>query len=438
MELFFAGVPAINILARFYDLTGIKVNILKNYYELQDKDFKKEILSYKPYVNKIMLDSGAFSANNSLSPIEAEAIRKRYPIFLKVNSDFINEFIYRVFNYDYRFDQEGFTDNYTMFVKLRSAYKFVCPVIHTFTNNGENPEIDEYSIFNSPTMAIGQIMNEKTCTRIDRTSKNNLPFLQNTIDSIKKTNSACHLFGIMNYEALKQLQNYDTCDSTSWNNYARTGTVIIFWDNYPYLGKAFYGCYNFPQHQKTNNNTKSFDTLDKSLQIRFFDDMKKELKLDKYNFYNTKATESLELANLYYSIKFAEYINNRPLQLNKTPKHKLNTTNMGKDGPNGQKSVTVDSSVKSTVSKLLETNPFEMHKHKENSQDVVVGSIIQENPFVSLNKEMIIEQEVVNKLEPETNPFEMPEHRDIPQEVISSIPEKNPFGPIKKDGDEEI
>lgn len=409
MEVFFAGMPNINILARFYDLTGIKVNILKNYYELQDKDFKKEILAYKPYVSKIMLDSGAFSANNSLGPNEAEAIKQRYPIFLKAHSDFIKEYIYRVFSYDYRFDQEGFTDNFTMFVKLYNVYKSICPVIHTFTKNGDNPEVDEYSEFKSPTMAIGQIINEETGTRIDRTSKNTLKYLQATINSIKQTDSDCHLFGIMNYEALKELTNYDTCDSTSWNTYARTGTAIIFWDRIQSTGNPFFGYYNFPQHLKTNNNAKPFDSLDINLKDLFFDDMKKILKLEKYDFYNSKATVSLELANLYYSIKFSEYINTLPTQFNPLSTNSSNTQKVNTLKPIEQE-VSTDSSVESVISELLAISPFENIRGKQ------------------------IEPEIVDKAYPDTDPFKMAEPRDTLQEFANtSVPNKNPFTSLRKE-----
>lgn len=404
MELFFAGIPNINILVRFYGLTNIKVNILKNYYELRDKDFKKEILTYKPYVNKIMLDSGAFSANNSLKPTEAESIRQRYPIFLKSNADFIKEFIYRVFNYDYRFDQEGFTENFTMFVKLHNSYKLVCPVIHSFTENGENPEVDEYAPFRSPTIAIGQIINKTTETRVDRTSVQNLPALQDTINSIKETNSDCHLFGISSFGALKDLKNYDTCDSTSWNSYARSGNVIIFWEHEPSSSKPFYGTFNFPKHQNTRNSTKPFDTLPKNLQDYFFNDMKNILKLDKFNFYNTTATESLELANLYYSIKFAEYINS----IAKPYSTSSNSKNIFKSKSIKQETLP-DDSIKNFIDELLAVNPFENH-----------------------NKEQI-EQEVVDKSIPEVNPFEMPKPKETLQEFTCPIPKENPFTSINKE-----
>lgn len=408
MELFFAGVPSINILVRFYELTGIRVNILKSYYELQDNDFKKEILSYKPYVDKIMLDSGAFSANNSVKPNEAEAIKQRYPIFLRANSEFINEFIYRVFSYDYRFDQEGFTDNFTMFVNLHNVYKSICPVIHTFTMNGSNPEVTEYSKFKAPTMAIGQIVNVETDSRIDRTSATNRKYLQATINSIKEANSDCHLFGIMNYEALKELKNYDSCDSTSWNTYARTGTVIIFWDWGPSSGKTFYGNYYFPQHQKTTNKTKPFDELSKHLRDRFFYDMKKHLKLDKYDFYNTRATTSLELANLYNSIKYAEYINSNTQPYIPSPNLNLNTQNISK------------------------TKPIEQDNNEEDSIESFISELLELNPFASPNKKQDV-QEVVDNSGPEINPFEIPEHKNISQELVNPIPKENPFSTAKKE-----
>lgn len=314
MEIFFAGGPTNKIFIKFYEKTGRKVSILKNYYELNDSNFENTILSYKPYVDKIMLDSGAFSANNSLSAKEAEIIKKRYPFFLKQHTKFLCENIYRVFTYDFRFDAEGHHDNYFLYLNLRDNYKDICPVIHRYTENGLNTEIHEYSQYNPPAIAIGQIISENTGN--NRTSPSNISQLQETINSIKQTNSDCHLLGITKPNALLNLQNYDTCDSTSWSYYARTGEVYIFWPPDNKCNKYLSRDFKIPQMLKHKDNKNSlYNKNNTAIRTRFFDEMKKELQLNEIDFNNSSSTESLQLANLYYSLKLMDYINSGFTQL---------------------------------------------------------------------------------------------------------------------------
>lgn len=318
MELFYAGGPSKKIFIKFYELTSKKVNILKNFYELRDSDFKKEIQSYQPYVDKIMLDSGAFSVNNSPDPEQAEIIKARFPIFLEQNADFLKENIYRVFTYDYRFDQKDYLDNFIIYTDLQEAYNEICPVIHRYTQLGENIEVDVYSPYNPPTIAIGQILsNDKKGNKgknDNRANKKNRPKLQETINSIKYSNSDCHLLGISAFESLDNLIGYDTCDSKSWMDNAKTGVVYIFWEPDNTNSEPISINAKFPQMLKDAESTRAFYNLEDSYQTRFFDEMKDILKLDDKDFNNSSSTESLMLANLYYFTKMVEYLNNKSSQ----------------------------------------------------------------------------------------------------------------------------
>lgn len=312
MELFFAGGPNNNIFIKFYEKTHKKVNILKNYYELMDRDFKKEILSYKPYVDKIMLDSGAFSANNSLNPKEAEIIKCRYPYFLKQNKDFLEGNIYRVFTYDIHFDKKDYQENFILYLDLKDAFENICPVIHRYTEYVDNIEVDTYSPFSPPTIAIGQIISNNK--RDNRTNQNNISKLQATINSIKNVNSDCHLLGISEFKALNTLKHYDTSDSKSWMDFATSGTVQIFWPPDATNAVPVTKMIKIPQYLKDENNSASIYKIPDYERTKFFDEMKEELQLEERDFNNSSSTESLMLANLYYFTKMVDYLNNEPIQ----------------------------------------------------------------------------------------------------------------------------
>lgn len=203
-------------------------------------------------------------------------------------------------------------DNFILYTELREAYDAICPVIHRFTESGKNEEIEIYSDYAPPTIAIGQIISNKS--REKRTGKDNISSLQATINSIKEIKSDCHLLGITEYKGLYNLQGYDTCDSKSWLEYATSGTAQIFWPPDSTNTAPITFIIKIPQYLKDKDRSVSIYNLPDADRTRFFDEMKKELQLDESDFNNSSSTQSLMLANLYYSTKMVEYLNNRPLQ----------------------------------------------------------------------------------------------------------------------------
>lgn len=313
MDIFFVAdlqSNQLNIFRSFYELTTIKLNILLSYFYLKNKsNFKNEIMSIKSYTNKIMLDSGAFTAYSQLNENDTKQLGRQYKIFLKTHRAFIDSTIFRTFSFDYRKDEEGFDDNHMEYYELYNVYNKVCPVIHRLSNDNGNEEIDVYAEYNPPTIGIGQIEKRK--------DKKNRPYLQKTINAINAAQSDCHLLGVAKFEILKDLHGIATCDSSSWNKYATNGVVQTFMNlNQKLLNtEPEIKDVKFYKHDSNRDKADNFENQSDEFKNNFFAEMKKNLKLNREQFYNSENLRSRQLANLYYTHKIFEYLTNREKKL---------------------------------------------------------------------------------------------------------------------------
>lgn len=313
MDIFFVAdlhSTQLNLFRSFYKLTNIKLNILLSYYYMKNNaDFRRDVENINFYTNKIMLDSGAFTAFKSLNEKDTIQLGRQYKIFLKTHKTFINNTFYRVFSFDYRKDKDGFDDNHAEFYELYEAYNKVCPVIHRLSDDKGNEEIDVYAEYNPLTIGIGQIEN--------RTSQKNLSYLQKTIEGINDVKSDCHLLGIANFEMLQNLHGIATCDSSSWNVYAINGVVQTFISPKQNLTNVEpeIKLVKFYKYESDKDKTDYFENQSDEFKNSFFMEMNKVLRLEPEQFYNSENIRSRQLANLYYTHKIFEYLTNKEKKL---------------------------------------------------------------------------------------------------------------------------
>jgi len=322
MELFFACVDKTDIAKEYFERTEehIKINILFSYYYI--KDNVEEIADLqKPYANKIMLDSGAFTLFTQNKDEDDEiddkfrhkikVLNAKYMNFLKEHKQYTQQTFCNVFSLDYMKNPSGFEENQDAYMDLREIYPDIVPVAHEFKTDDDNDEIKAYLYFNPKTISIGQIQNRK--------SKDNRPKLEASVDKIKK-HCGCHLLGISDYEILKDVPNIDTCDSQSWLKYATTGKIMFnkVDENGNFVNYIVY----FPKYEKFEEKAVYYNDWineNKTDSEIFRKEMKEELQLTRDDFFGKNKELSLKLANIYYQLKMIDYLNGKRPVTNPAP-----------------------------------------------------------------------------------------------------------------------
>ena len=305
MDIYFAGIPNVDFLKYYYENSKHhKINVMLSYYSLNGKVIET-IKEYAPYVHKFMLDSGAYSAFSADSKIVGKLI-KLYPDYLERHKSELEDYckdgsLEAVFTLDYKRgeDDKSRLDNLEMYQDIIKVYENITPVIHRISN--ENIELDNYEKYKPKMIAIGQ--------NIDRLKENKRHLLINTVNRIKK-NAKCHLLGITNYEILDAVYNIDSCDSTSWNDYAYTGKVLFnYLDKNEFKEITLY-CAEY-ENIKPKGNEVAFDDLEQKLREKFLGDMNKNYSLVKDDFLNKNDYRARQIANIHYELQKIAYINNK-------------------------------------------------------------------------------------------------------------------------------
>ncbi|MBP9623939.1 MAG: hypothetical protein KBD93_06290 [Streptococcus sp.] len=186
----------------------IRLNILVSM-AILPKNFDKFIKDFKPIIETIILDNGAYSVMNANLGITAENLYARFKDHCKVHQD---RYL-MIFSPDFNFSPDGFEENYEKFLDMQELGIDVVPVIH----NLKNGEIDEYLSHYPEYMAIGQSKNRRIPSRL-------FPHVYRLNNHGVKV----HLFGITQFNLLAGCPAY-SCDSKSWLDDATTG-VVRFWN----------------------------------------------------------------------------------------------------------------------------------------------------------------------------------------------------------------
>ena len=287
----------------YFDRTGKKINILLSYYYL-NSDIEGEILKHKKYANNIIIDSGAFSLFGKSD--EINDLTAKFRATLEYSKDFLEENVFFVCSMDFREDVEGFTENYTEYLNLREIYPDIVPVIHSLYPN-PNDEIAAYSYHKPPVIGIGKIKGKR--------SKDNRPALINSINRIKQT-SMCHLLAITDFNTIKDLPKFDSCDSRSWLQDSYYGKIFF---NYvdaagSYVERLLYfdENYNGDLDGETKGKEIPFSQFEKNYKKEcelFLSEIETNLKINRDNLFSPKKEYYRKMCNIYYYLKMEEYIN---------------------------------------------------------------------------------------------------------------------------------
>jgi hypothetical protein len=200
----FAALNDAEIVRMFYDKTGIKLNYLISYFYLDGQAYRL-IEEYKRMINKLYLDSGAFSLATGRSKITVT----EYSKYLKLFGDKFDQY----FNLDDKFDNPDHNQHNQQYLEdnLPGAKKPI-PVVHD--NNDPFSEFSYYVTLGHNYIAIGSTINIPNDTMIR--IKESFPDVY------------IHLFGKI---SLKELETgyFYSADSTTWADAAGFGD-ILYWD----------------------------------------------------------------------------------------------------------------------------------------------------------------------------------------------------------------
>lgn len=288
---------------KYFDRTGFKINVLLSYYYLGD-DIEGEILKHKQYANKIILDSGAYSLFGKYD--EVNDLKAKFRATLEYSREFLEENIFFVCSMDFREDVEGFSDNYNEYMNLREIYPNIVPVIHNIYTE-PNDEVAAYSFFKPPVISIGKISGKK--------STQNRSALIDSINKIKQ-NSNCHLLAITDYNTIKSLPEFDSCDSRSWLQYSYYGNILYnFVDSSNmYNEKLLYFDENYSDDITISDKVKKipFSVFENKYKVeceQFLDEIKENLNISRDNLFSPEKEYYRKLCNIYYFLKMEKYIN---------------------------------------------------------------------------------------------------------------------------------
>ena len=318
MKIYFAAIESssekINYPKLYFEYTQKKkkLNVLMSYYYIK-REPEKYFEKYSDFVNDFMLDSGAYTFFDSGKNDEIKQHYNDFKNFIKSHTQLLSSKVSHTFTLDYNPTIYGFDENYKIYLELRELYQNIVPVIHQFSDDSGDDEIDGYSSKNPNIIAIGQILDVKGINKVRGLTINRQKLIS-TVNKIKN-NFKCHLLGITNYNILMDVMNIDTCDSRSWLLNSTTGK--IFFNTKDKNGNLKDYTIHFPEYDKSNSSrdTKliNYDLWDKDLDrrddIEIFHNEMKSIGLDIKDFRGYNHELARTLANFYYYEKMIEYIN---------------------------------------------------------------------------------------------------------------------------------
>lgn len=291
MLFFAAGINSVNFLKTYYEASLTKINIMLSYHTVKDNVIEK-VQKFSPYVDKFMLDSGAFSVYSKEDLLTN--LLNTYPLYLKNNRNDLENIFYAVYNLDYKSGQDtfSFSENLDMFKSLYKVYPKIVPVIHNI--DAINPELDIYEKYSPEIIAIGQ--NEK------RGKEKFRNLLQDTINRIR-TKSRCHLLGVSDFKIINNVYNVTSVDSKSWLDDSVKGKIVRYFDYDINSQNRFHEiCIKFPENMYCNKKSGEilYDELDNNTKEKFLNEMKDKLGLTREDFFTANREVTRQLANLYY------------------------------------------------------------------------------------------------------------------------------------------
>ena len=214
----FQSSPKLNSLLKYKSYEHFKnseVNILASF-GTRNSDYKEMFIENRNKFNDAVLDSGAFTINNSKNMDSVNRLDfNGFKAFCKHLPEQLFKFI---ISYDEIFTPDGFQINYENTVELEASGIPVVPVIHDYTGK----EFDETGFYlrkGYDLLAPGWATDKRK----------NVPTL---VKRITQTGCKVHLLGGTSYDVLKNLAvNY--CDSSNWTQAVVFGYIYYWNENDP-------------------------------------------------------------------------------------------------------------------------------------------------------------------------------------------------------------
>ena len=197
----------LSVLKRYYKIFQEPLNVLLSMAIINGRIARRFLVNYRYMINKIVLDSGAWSVAMGKSNMKIGKLI----LHLKIWASKYDHY----FNFDTDFNTNGFQNNIVNQMKMERAGLKPIPVVHNFFNN----EIDYYLQSGKyPWLALGS--KQTTSFR----------YLRLAVDRIKLGNPdiKIHWFGGSRYDWLIKTP-VASCDTASW---AKTGSYgyINYWN----------------------------------------------------------------------------------------------------------------------------------------------------------------------------------------------------------------
>jgi hypothetical protein len=204
----FQVVAHANTIPLFYGKTERKLNILISY-AYQEGNLSKLTKTYRPMIDDLFLDSGAYSVFTGTKKIS----KKEYILILRKYGDLFTE----RFSLDDKFDDSyhNLLNQLDLEEALKDKKWKPIPVIHDF----DDPygEFEMYVDYGHTYVALGS-MGAKKKIPLDILGK-----IRTNYPDIK-----IHMFGTLNLEMLKAYRPY-SADSAGWAHEAGRGGSISYW-----------------------------------------------------------------------------------------------------------------------------------------------------------------------------------------------------------------
>jgi len=267
-----------------------EVNILESF-GTRSNFYPEMLTSHRDKIGSLILDSGAFTKNDSKAERTEAITLTGYMAFLKYNLKYFDF----AFNYDEDFNLDGIDTNYPILNPIEKAGYKVVPVAHDYI--GE--EIDEISVYVNelyPIIALGFSKHKR---------KNAIENITTAIKPILAAGLKIHLLGSTSLDILGKVPVHYS-DSSSWSKEGMYGCAV--WFNPNKTDDKFGQDRIYFKDRDISSREKSFlldNHPDKDI---FLDYVKSQLGLTYEDLYGPNCDFNRQLVNVHYFIQLQDKI----------------------------------------------------------------------------------------------------------------------------------
>lgn len=269
--------PSIEQLLAFRVLQPDKpLNVLLTYAKKQHfNDFQ---VLHRNKICSLILDSGAYTLNRSEWARRPKNLLKEYAVFSRYTSRYYDF----IFNLDENFTSRGYEENMMNQFELEDIGLDPVPVVHNLFNG----EIERLIDLGYEIIAIGQCENGRSFKQ-----------LESAVNRIHSAGRKVHLFGITEYQILRDLPVW-SCDSSSWAQYVQYGQVM--WWNDANKDWAPWDVLYFPKRQEKHDPKKGKNYFDYAFKDEFDAYIWKNLGLTVDDLLGEQKVMNRSLINIFF------------------------------------------------------------------------------------------------------------------------------------------